>query len=373
MRLLFDVFLVVFCRSGDRGRTRRMTVIAVEMKRLMLLSVALATLAFAVTARATHHTWEIVEIYSNADGTVQFVMLREGAGLNGQNLLAGQTLTVTHAGRTKTFTFPSNLPSTNTAARYVLIATQGYVDLEPIVSEFGAVPADYVIPNQFIPTDGGTLNYAAVDQVSFGPLPTDGTSALYTPVGPDSYYIDDNYVRNFSTTNGGVLPALAVTAVEYYNRQLDHYFISNLQPDIDALDTGRLSGWQRTGGAFYVFASPISGWNPVCRFYIPPEHGSSHFFSASPAECADVAGRVAWDPNYSGYIEETDAAFYVTLPNAATGACPANTIPVYRLWNGRVDSNHRYTTDPNVRAQMVARGYVAEGYGPNAVAMCTPG
>lgn len=51
-------------------------------------------------------------------------------------------------------------------------------------------------------------------------------------------------------------------------------------------------------------------------------------------------------PNYSGYIQETAAAFYIALPNVFTGACPASTTPVYRLWNARVDSNHRYTTDP---------------------------
>jgi hypothetical protein len=43
---------------------------------------------------------------------------------------------------------------------------------------------------------------------------------------------------------------------------------------------------------------------------------------------------------------------------------------VYRLWNQRVDSNHRYTTDPAIKAQMIAKGYVAEGYGPDAIMMC---
>jgi hypothetical protein len=43
---------------------------------------------------------------------------------------------------------------------------------------------------------------------------------------------------------------------------------------------------------------------------------------------------------------------------------------VYRLWNHRVDSNHRYTTDAAIKAQMIAAGSVAEGYGPDAVDMC---
>jgi hypothetical protein len=55
-----------------------------------------------------------------------------------------------------------------------------------------------------------------------------------------------------------------------------------------------------------------------------------------------------------------------------TGACPMGTIPVYRLWNQRADSNHRYTTDAAIKAQMIANGYVAEGYGPDSVIMCAP-
>ena len=76
------------------------------------------------------------------------------------------------------------------------------------------------------------------------------------------------------------------------------------------------------------------------------------------------------DPNYSGYDFEAPNVFYVGLPDIATGACPAGTTPVFRLWNQRADSNHRYTTDANVRAQMLAKGYVSEGYGPLGTAMC---
>jgi hypothetical protein len=45
---------------------------------------------------------------------------------------------------------------------------------------------------------------------------------------------------------------------------------------------------------------------------------------------------------------------------------------VYRLWNARFDSNHRYTTDGGERDRLLSRGYVGEGYGPDAVAMCAP-
>jgi hypothetical protein len=227
---------------------------------------------------------------------------------------------------------------------------------------------DYIIPDGFLATDGGTLNYAGVDQVTYGALPTDGLMALERT----------NTVVNRPMNFAGVVTPLApgaVTLVEFYNPALDHYFVSALQPDIDALDSGRIPGWTRTGASFKVFPTALAGGagvNGVCRFLIPPEHGNSHFFSASPDECAAVANKIGVDPNYSGYIMETASAFFVALPDTTTGACPSGTIPVFRLFNNRADANHRYTVEPAVQAAMVARGYIAEGYGPNATIMCAP-
>ncbi|HEX6793215.1 MAG TPA: sialidase family protein [Casimicrobiaceae bacterium] len=163
----------------------------------------------------------------------------------------------------------------------------------------------------------------------------------------------------------------AETVVEYYNATLDHYFMTPLANEIAALDSGQIAGWSRTGATFDGSATADTGESPVCRFYIPPIHGDSHFLSASPAECAAVVAKIGTDPNFSGYIEETAAEFYIALPDTASGTCPAGTQPVYRLWNGRADSNHRYTADTATRDAMIARGYIPEGYGPQGVAMCT--
>ena len=169
--------------------------------------------------------------------------------------------------------------------------------------------------------------------------------------------------------------ASAETVVEYYHPVLDHYFMTPLANEILALDNGQITGWGRTGRVFDAFASQTEtgagAASPVCRFYIPPVHGDSHFFSASPAECADVRAKTLTDPNFSGYTEETPAEFYIALPDTATGACAAGTTPVYRLWNQRADSNHRYTADGATRDAMIARGYAPEGYGALGVAMCT--
>jgi hypothetical protein len=320
-------------------------------------------IAIAATAAwGNFHTFVIDQAYTNADGTVQFVVLRESQGTNGENLWSGHTFTSTHAGVTKSFTFPTDLPGTATAGKRVLIGTQGLAAL-------GFIVPDYVIPNGFLATNGATLNYAGVDTITYASLPTDGVSAINRTGA-----VIPNVATNFSG-KAVSLPALPVAAIEYYHAGLDHYFISSLQVEIDTLDTGLISGWARTGQTIKVFPTQASGGagvNPVCRFYIPPVHGNSHFFTASPTECNLVVQKTATDPNFSGYVFESPNVFFEALPNTTTGACPTGMGPVYRLWNQRIDSNHRYTSSAATKAQMVAAGYVAEGYGPDATIMCAP-
>lgn len=165
--------------------------------------------------------------------------------------------------------------------------------------------------------------------------------------------------------------AVGRTAVEFRRASVDHYFLSSDPAEIAALDAGVFAGWARTGLAFGVQPpGDRTGErrSPVCRFYGRPEAGiDSHFYSASPAECQAVIDRYGAD-----WQLESPEVFVVALPDPATGACPADAIPVYRVFNGRRDANHRYVTSPVDRAQMVASGWIAEGYGPDAVAMCAP-
>jgi hypothetical protein len=142
------------------------------MRRVIHSLAAGLMMVMATAAWATFHTFQIQQIFSNADGTVQFLVLHESVGFSGQEFLTGHTLTsLPNGGMGQQFMFPSNLPSSNTAGAFVLIATQGFAALN-------LVKPDYVVPNNFIPRGSGTINYAQVDQVSYNALPTDGVSAI---------------------------------------------------------------------------------------------------------------------------------------------------------------------------------------------------
>jgi hypothetical protein len=190
----------------------------------------------------------------------------------------------------------------------------------------------------------------------------------YAGQTPNSDGFVERNAINFPTPEyiGVPPPSEQELAIEFYHAGYDHYFVAASAQEVIDLDTGVHAGWTRTGYSMKVWDGPGGVTVPVCRYYIPPGYGDSHFFSAAPDECAIVLIK------FPQLIKETDAAFYIGLPDRDTGECAANEIPVYRLWNGRTDSNHRYTTSAAAKAAMIAAGYVAEGYGPDQVGMCAP-
>lgn len=317
-------------------------------------AVALALLAGASLAHAAFHLFRIEQIYTNADGSVQFVVLKECCNTNGENFWEGNSLRSTSPGGNQTFNFPFSLPS-NTANRRVLVAT-------PAFAALGLVTPDYTMPANFLPIGGGSLNYAGVSQMSFGPMPTDGTNALLATGA-----VVPNVATNFAGQSASVPPNTPSTAlaVEFYNASLDHYFITHIAAEMSDLDTGVHPGWTRTQESFRVFTSSSAQTSPVCRYYIPPEKGNSHFYGRGVQECT------ATGQNNPTFINEDSQFFHVILPVA--GVCPAGTIPVYRVFSNRADANHRYMIRRDIRDAMVAQQHwLAEGDGPDLVVMCVP-
>jgi hypothetical protein len=154
------------------------------------------------------HLYTINELYSNADGAVQFIEMTVG-NVNGEGFWAGNIISVSQGGTTHSFTFPTDLPSELTANTTVLIATQGFANL-------GIVTPDFIIPDGFLFNNGGMVNYAGVDTFSYAQLPTDGSTALYrngsmAPAVATDFAGASSAVSLISTT----VPAVAVEATMY--------------------------------------------------------------------------------------------------------------------------------------------------------------
>src|SRR5207253_137199 len=140
----------------------------------------------------------------------------------------------------------------------------------------------------------------------------------------------------------------AGSVVEYYEPELDNYFVTADPAEQAFVDSGAVGPWQRTGNSFRT-----GGTNHVCRFYgnanLNPATGrmygpNSHFYTADPEECAAV--KTQYSPNAKSWKFESND--FLTTP-AAAGACPAGLMPVYRAYNNGfakgIDSNHRITSE----------------------------
>jgi hypothetical protein len=344
--------------------------------RFFFAALALAAALAAQPALATFHTYQIFSIYSNADGTVQYVVLHESIGANGQSSFHGHTLTSSSGGTNQQYVFPIDLPGGDpgdgygggmmlapTANTYVLIATQGFADLNLVLP-------DYVVPNGFIPLTNGTINYAGVDQVSYAALPTDGTNAINRN-GQSIPNVATNFAGAAASVKTAVQPPGTVVAVEYYYAAWNFYFETSFADEIAGLDAGAFGGvWKRTGQIFYVW--PSAAANPLgvatCRFFtifFAPK--SSHFYTPNADECQGLI-------DTSQVWQFESIAFYIALADA-NGNCPPATIPLYRFYDNGMGGapNHRYTTSLTVFNQMVAQGWQFEGNPATKVFACVPG
>lgn len=162
------------------------------------------------------------------------------------------------------------------------------------------------------------------------------------------------------------LPSYGATVVEFYNSNLENYFITADTTEAAAIDNGSAgAGWIRTG---YNFESG-GGSSPVCRFYGSQSPGpNSHFYTVDAGECANLkqiqANTLATEKrwNYEGIS-------FNSTP-ATNQICPTSSTPIYRAYNNGfargVDSNHRIAASLTAIQEVVTRGWTNEG-----VVMCS--
>lgn len=140
------------------------------------------------------HLFHINEVYSNANGTVQFIEFEGDA--NDQHEWAGHKITSTNGVTTNTFNITTNLPNETTTNKSVLVATQGFAEL-------GIVTPDYIIPNGFLFTVSGAVSFPGMvgGEINYASLPADGIRSL----NPDSS-TGVNSPTNFAG-NTGTIPS----------------------------------------------------------------------------------------------------------------------------------------------------------------------
>jgi uncharacterized repeat protein (TIGR01451 family) len=150
--------------------------------------------------KATFHLWVVNEIFSCADGSVQFIELV--TTFNGQEFLNGHQLQATNSNgsQTHSFIFPGNSGSP-TANKSLLIATAGFGSLP------GGITADFTISDNFLFTEGGSISLVGADTLTYntGKLPLDGISSLARSGGTSA-----NSPRNFAGQQGSVSCPLVI-------------------------------------------------------------------------------------------------------------------------------------------------------------------
>lgn len=170
------------------------------MKTRTLALLASAAL-LAPSAQAAFHVFDIQEIFSNADGSVQFIELFSTDG--GQSVFNNKSITLEVASPVSTlntFPFLVNGPS-NTDDRTYLIGTSNLTAL------YGVTP-DYILPANFLTVGTGfsnkRLNFAGgTDVVNLLNLPLDGVGSLNGLIGNNTSTNTSVNAQATPTNNAG--------------------------------------------------------------------------------------------------------------------------------------------------------------------------
>ena len=158
----------------------------------------------AAPVHANFHLWEITEIFSNADGSIQFVeFFTEDAG---QQVLAGHNLETYRQDVLRAqFTLPASIPlppGGTTANRHFVIATPGFLAVSGIVPDY-EIPVGFLEPgiiDKVALVGADDMNFAATES------PTDGVNSLNDPGGGDPVFAAVATPTNFAGNTGTIVP-----------------------------------------------------------------------------------------------------------------------------------------------------------------------
>ena len=274
--------------------------------------VASIIVAAASSSFASFHLWDDREFFSTADGRVQFIEFFDPSNFEEQT--GGQTLrSISSDGsQTNDFVFPTDLPSTSTGGKSMLVGTPG-------LSTFpGGITPDFTIPPGFL-FPGGTVSIlfgTANETYGPGSLPLNGRNSMNTPGQTTNAALAQNFA---GTTAGIIVPAGGSQRVYYEGLYHNN---TNLNPQTEPIPHA-------------AFAT-----NTFLEVHGESDHVDFYYLTASPAGDGSVSTRVriyALGPH--GNAEYFASGTFVTnISLTATNpfhATPASGTNVLDLWHAR--------------------------------------
>lgn len=178
--------------------------------RYVCLAFVAGVLAVNQSVQAGSHLWRINEVYSNWDGTVQFIELHECCGASAELALLNKKLVSAQTGHI--FNIPANLTG-NTANKYLLFGTSAFAALP------GAPTPNYIIPSNFFAINGDTIQWSPIDNYDTftyvsGNLPVNGIDSIQvTNWATDTFTTSANSPTNYAGVSGSVNAGPPVPAV----------------------------------------------------------------------------------------------------------------------------------------------------------------
>jgi hypothetical protein len=248
---------------------------------ILFSSIALAF----VPASAGAHTWDVFEIFSNADGTIQFIELREMNGTAGEVGVGNGTIT----SNINVFDIPSDVASPTTN-KHILFGTPAF---DALFSQLPGNPhVDFMFPVfpvnmiPFFSVNGDTIRYTPYDARTFGAgqLPTDGSMSL-----------------NLNTTTGTLVPL--VNTPENYAGQTGTI---DATPPPPGVPDGRAGSTPMLVSKLDPSGSQLSiSWGTTCgstqysilfgdRSQLPTLPGGA--FAVGGSVCGIAASPYTWNP-----------------------------------------------------------------------------
>ncbi|MCI0366629.1 MAG: hypothetical protein L0219_22420 [Phycisphaerales bacterium] len=161
-------------------------------------------LGLGATSHGASHLWRFQEVFSNADGSIQFIEMKECCGAPNETFLDNKWVRSDLVN--VSYVFPNNLPCSNcTANKHLLLATQSFADLP------GAPTPDFIIPPNIFSLSNAphdTLRYWLYTDATWTfdlDVPTDGVHSLVHPLSLAPDFVAVNSPTNFAGQTGSVV------------------------------------------------------------------------------------------------------------------------------------------------------------------------